>query len=178
MPVVSVNQSFMCEVGERCPSTAGFTGTILFFFLYLTWQKIRCKKLITKLIFHQIPLLPGCWENIHLMPNYVWDLGGRMWCGGADWQVGGNCVCVWHTAGTACYLTACSHEEATWTHTSTALSAVSANRLWDWSCVTRFPSPTTSFSSLQHHNSEERASYGMVDRSLLLRWDLAWHGVN
>lgn len=45
------------------------------------------------------------------------------------------------------YLTACSHEEATWTHTSTAaaaLPAVSASRVWDWFCVTRFPlcSPT------------------------------------
>lgn len=32
------------------------------------------------------------------------------------------------------YLTACSHEEATWTRTSTAataLPAVSANRVWD-----------------------------------------------
>lgn len=43
------------------------------------------------------------------------------------------------------YLTACSHEEATWTHTSTAaaaaaaLPAVSASRVWDWFCVTRFP---------------------------------------
>lgn len=70
-----------------------------FFFFYLTWQNIRCKKLITKLIFHQIPLLPGRRENIHLMPNYVWDLCNLMWRRVADWQVWDNCVCskhCWH----------------------------------------------------------------------------------
>lgn len=39
MPVVSVNESFMCEVGARCPSTTGFTGgkknPLFFFFISL-----------------------------------------------------------------------------------------------------------------------------------------------
>lgn len=70
MPVLSVNESFMCEVGARCPSTTGFTGqTPSFFLSNLTEDQMQ--KLISKLIFHQIPLLPGRWENIHLMPNYV-----------------------------------------------------------------------------------------------------------
>lgn len=58
MPVVSVNQSFMCEVEAKCPSTTGFTGKMSFFFLsHLTEDQMQ--KLITKLIFHQIPILPG-----------------------------------------------------------------------------------------------------------------------
>lgn len=121
-------------------------NSILLFLSHLTEDQMQ--KLITELIFHQIPLLPGRWENIHLMPNYVWDLGGLMWWRVADWQVRDNCVCVclcalthrWHCL--PAYLTACSHEETTWTHTSTAataLPAVSANRVWDWSRVTLFP---------------------------------------
>lgn len=67
-----------------------------------------------------------------------------VWCG-AGWLTDRleTTGCAFNTPlALPAYLTACSHEETTWTHTSTAvtaLPAVSANRVWDWSCVTLFP---------------------------------------
>lgn len=56
-------------------------------------------------------------------------------------------ACVFRTLlALLAYLTACSHEEATWTHASTgakALPAVSTNTVWDWSCVTLYLAAST-----------------------------------
>lgn len=87
-------------------------------------------------------------------------------------------ACVFRTLlALLAYLTACSHEEATWTHASTgakALPAVSTNTVWDWSCVTLYPH-TTSYFSWQHQHLS--TSYGMLDGTLLLKWDSALCGV-
>lgn len=167
---------FYGQSWREVPLNNGFTGKIPFFFLsHLTEDQMQ--KLITKLIFHQIPLLTGLWENIHLMANYVWGLGGPTRYGVADWQVW-DTACVFRTLlALLAYLTACSHEEATWTHASTgakALPAVSTNTVWDWSCVTLYPH-TTSYFSWQHQHLS--TSYGMLDGTLLLKWDSALCGV-
>lgn len=154
-----------------------------FFFFFLSHlTEDQMQKLITELIFHQIPLLPGHWGNIHLMPNYVWALGGLMWCRVADWQVWDNCVCVKHTAGTACLPDRLQPWESYLdAHFNSSNSSPCCQRKQGVGLIlcNTFPPlhlHTTSHFSLQHQNL--RASYGMVDRSLLLRWELAWRGVN
>lgn len=147
----------MCEVGVRWPSTTSFRGKSLFFFLsHLTEDQMQ--KLITKLIFHQIPLLPWHWENIHWCQIMYETLVVQC---GMGWLTDRFETPAWvfiTPQALPAYLTACSHEEATWTHTSTAvtvLPAVSTNRVWDWSSATLFPPlrpHKSSHLSLQHQN--------------------------
>lgn len=160
-------------------------NSILLFLSHLTEDQMQ--KLITELIFHQIPLLPGRWENIHLMPNYVWDLGGLMWWRVADWQVRDNCVCVSVCVNTPLALPACLPDRLQpWgnyldAHFNSSNSSPCCQRKQGVGlipCNTFSPLHlnTASHFSLQHQNL--RASYGIADRSLLLRRELAWRGVN